>query len=231
RVPRLTGRSRGAAVAAARSAHVRLEFSGRYAAHATPGTVIAQQPRAGQQVRRDSEVRVVLSRGPAPVTVPTVSRESLADARKTLTGLGLQTVTRRVPAPGVTPGMVVGQSPSTGHSAHVGSIVTLSLAEVPQWRWLTTFQSEGSGPFTITGNRWRIVYRMAFQGTCTWIFFCSGPHARVLNAANGATVTSFGLNDGGQQSRTFTTGPGHYEMQITPGGDTADWSVQVQDYY
>jgi hypothetical protein len=30
---------------------------------------------------------------------------------------------------------------------------------------------------------------------------------------------------------TFNSGPGQYEITITPGSDNARWSVRVQDYY
>jgi hypothetical protein len=31
--------------------------------------------------------------------------------------------------------------------------------------------------------------------------------------------------------RTFDHGPGVYQVEITPGDDSARWSVQVEDYY
>ena len=109
--------------------------------------------------------------------------------------------------------------------------MALSVAETPSWRPLTTFQGGDSGAFHISGERWRLVYSMAYQGTCTWIFFCSGPTAHVVNATTGKDVGSFGLNDGSGELRAFSTGPGTYEVRVTPGGDNADWSVQVDDYY
>ena len=70
---------------------------------------------------------------------------------------------------------------------------------------------------------------MAYHGTCTWLVFCSGPHAHVLTPG-GSSIKSFGLNDGGPQTETFSTGPGTYEVRVTPGGDQARWSMQIQDY-
>ena len=71
---------------------------------------------------------------------------------------------------------------------------------------------------------------MAFQGTCTWILFCYGPSARVTDAA-GRYVAGFGLSDGSGQVQSFATGAGTYEVRVTPGGDDAGWSIEVQDYY
>ncbi|HZE04471.1 MAG TPA: hypothetical protein VE127_04555, partial [Solirubrobacteraceae bacterium] len=87
------------------------------------------------------------------------------------------------------------------------------------------------GVFRIVGQRWRISYSMGFQGTCTWILFCDGPTAHVINTATGQAVSAFGLNDGSGQTETFSTGPGTYEIRVTPGGDTAKWSVHVEDWF
>jgi hypothetical protein len=123
----------------------------------------------------------------------------------------------------------VAQNPAGG-SAPRGSTVTLSVAEVPQWHVVTAFTGSASGPFHIIGTHWRIVYRMAFQGTCTWILFCSGPSARVSDPA-GRYVAGFGLSDGNGQVQSFNTGAGTYDVRVTPGADDADWSLEVQDNY
>ena len=57
---------------------------------------------------------------------------------------------------------------------------------------------------------------MAFQGTCTWILFCSGPTARVMHAGSGDYVAGFGLQNGTGQGQSFDTGAGTYEIQVTP---------------
>jgi hypothetical protein len=176
-------------------------------------------------------VRVVISRGPAPVQLPAVVTESAGDAEHSLRSLGLRALTREVPAPGRAPGTVTAQRPAAGTAVPMQSTVTLDVAEVPRYRPLTTFSATGSSPLHIIGERWRIAYRMRFDGVCTWIFFCSGPTARVVNVATGATVARFGLSDGGEQYRSLATGPGEYEIRVQPGGDTASWSVGVEDLY
>ncbi len=72
---------------------------------------------------------------------------------------------------------------------------------------------------------------MAYQGTCTFILFCSGPNANVANVDNGATVAGLGLSDGGRQTQVFRSGPGTYSLTVRPGSDTARWSLSVEDYY
>ncbi len=231
RVPRLTGLRRAAAVAAGRRAHVRVAVGHRYSPTVPSGRAVAQHPGAGTLVARGARVTVILSRGPAPVPVPSVTGSNLPDAEHVLNSLGLRTAVDRVPAPGTTPGIVTAQSPGAHRSVAAHSTITLSVAETPQWRTVERFSGGDSGVFHITGQRWRIVYSMGFQGTCTWIFFCSGPSARVIDAGTGQTVHGFGLQDGTGQAQTFSTGPGSYEIRVTPGGDAANWSIEIDDYY
>jgi eukaryotic-like serine/threonine-protein kinase len=198
------------------------------------GVAIAQAPVAGKQVANGSTVQVVLSAGPPPVKVPSLVKQSIGDARSTLGSLGLAVHVTQVPAPGVQPGVVTNQSPSAGQYRAPHATVTLSVAETPQWRPLTTFSGQGPGqsvPFRIRGTQWRIVYRMDYIGTCTWIFFCSGPNAHVVALDGQADQVNFSLNQGQNQVRQFQSAPGLYQITVTPGGDTAGWSAEVDDDY
>jgi hypothetical protein len=227
RVPRLTGLSRSAARARARQ--LQAVFSSRYDP-AAKGTVVAQRPRAGARVAVGTRVRLTLSRGPAPVEVPVVGDASGAAASAAFSRLGLHTTVTPVAAPGVTPGTVIRTSPSAGRHLAKGSTVALFVAETPRWRPLTTITDTRPMTVRIRGTRWRVVYTMAYHGTCTWVLFCSGPHARI-STASGSSVAGFGLNDGGAQVQTFSTKPGTYQVKVTPGGDEARWSMQIQDDY
>jgi hypothetical protein len=231
RVPRLTDLSLASARAVARRAQLAPDVSHRYEAKLPAGTVAAQRPAARARVVVGARIQIVVSLGPAPVTVPPVTRGTRADAVRSLTSLRFRPTVHLVPAPGTPPGTVVGQSPAGGLAAPVGSRVGLTVAETPTWRSLTTFRGASSGAFHITGERWRIVYDMGFRGTCTWIFWCSGPTARVTNAATGQTVARFGLGDGSGRTRTLATGPGRYEIAVTPGGDQSAWSIRIADDY
>lgn len=230
RVPAFAGLTRAQVVTRARAAHVRPAFTTTYADRRT-GTAIAQRPRPGVRAADGARVTVTLSRGPAPVAVPLVVSEDATDAQSRLTALGLRYRVQTVPAPGIAAGTVSDQQPAAGQSAPVGSLVVLSVAEEPQWRPLTSFDGRRSVVFRIRGDRWRVVYRMAYQGVCTFIFFCSGPHARVADLSSGAAVADFGLNSGSGQIETVHSGPGLYQVDVTPGGDTATWSLEVEDYY
>jgi serine/threonine protein kinase len=227
RVPRLTGLSR--AQARARTGALKPLLSFRYD-HAAAGTVIAQRPRAGTRVSDGTPVKLTVSRGPAPVEVPVVADAGSGAARDAFSRLGLHTTVTQIAAPGVAPGTVIRTSPAAGRQVHFGATVSLFVAETPQWRPLETITDARPVTLRIRGTRWRVVYKMAYHGTCTWLVFCSGPQAHV-STPSGSSVDSFGMNDGGTQTETFSTRPGTYQVKVTPGGDQARWSMQVEDYY
>jgi serine/threonine-protein kinase len=233
RVPDLHGLAKPAVSSRLERIHLRPKVRSRYSLQPS-GTAIAQAPAPGSRLAEGSSVTVIFSSGPPPVAVPRVLGFSSGDAMSSLAQLGLRPAITPVPAPGVTPGTVTGQTPSAGSRLLPGSAVSLSVAETPRWRSLLTFTDQ-SGPkspaFQIRGSRWRIVYRMAYSGTCTFLFFCSGPSAHILDLERDATVSSFDLGDGGQQIQSFGTGRGTYQVSISPGDDSATWSMQIQDYY
>jgi eukaryotic-like serine/threonine-protein kinase len=232
-VPQLHGMRRRLIAAVSGHLSLRVVFGSRYS-QAAPGTAIAQIPRAGARVGEGTIVRVTLSRGARPVTVPRVVGSSAYDARATLSGVKLRAGVTDVPAPGVAAGTVTRQSPPAGASLRPGSEVAVSVAEAPRLRGLTSLAGVGGGhsvPFRILGSRWQISATMSYQGTCTFIFVCSGPSATVTNTSTGATVDQFDLAEGSGQPRMIDSGPGTYRIAISPGSDSARWAVKVDDYY
>ncbi len=231
RVPSVRGLTKNAATGRLRHDHLEPRFSTAYSARPS-GIVIGQRPAAGTRLSDGSGVRVILSKGPPPVAVPRVVGISATDARTALDRIGLKTSTAQIPAPGYAAGVVVRQAPAAGAELSPAGTVSLSVAEQPQWRTLTSFTgARASVPFRIRGTRWRIVYGMSYQGVCAFIVFCSGPSGQVADLGHGSSGGSFDLNEGSGQIRTFESGPGLYQLKISPGSDSANWSVQVQDYY
>ena len=232
-VPPLQGMTKGRIIATAHRDGFHAAFSGRYS-NGPRSTAIGQNPAPGTRVGDGATVQVVLSRGPRPVPVPSLLGESSSSAETTLSGLKLRADVTQVPAPGAATGTITHQSPSAGTGVAPGSTVSLWAAEPPQLRPVTSFSSDGNGrsvPFRIRGSRWEITYGMGFQGTCTFIFFCSGPSATVINLGNGSTVDEFHLGEGSSENRIFKSGPGVYQITVSPGDDTADWRIHVDDYY
>jgi eukaryotic-like serine/threonine-protein kinase len=232
-VPRLVGLRKARVTVKARLAEVHPSFSRRYSS-APEGVAIDQTPAAGTRIDDGGTIRVVLSRGPAPVLVPQFVGGGAGAASAVLQRHGLRAQLDQVPAPGQTPGVVTGQAPAAGARLARGKTVTLSVAETPRWRPLTSFAGDSHGqsvPFSIRGTQWRVVYGMGYEGLCTLIFICSGPGAQVTNLKAGSTLTHFDLNKGSQETQIFKSGPGLYQITVSPGSDTAHWSISVQDYY
>ncbi|MBV9607335.1 MAG: PASTA domain-containing protein, partial [Solirubrobacterales bacterium] len=233
RVPELRGLTRRAVAGKLRRAHLRVDFTTQFAG-AKVGTAVAQTPAVGTRVKQDSAIQVALSKGPRPVAVPSLAGQSAAEATARLHRIALNAKLVYVPAPGTAPGIVTGQSPAGGHHLRPHSTVTLSVAETPSWRTVTSFAGDGAGhsvAFKIRGSGWRVVYQMTYNGTCDFVLFCEGPSAQVIGLGTSTTDTSFGMSDGGSETRVFNTGPGEYQIAIKPGLDDARWSFTVQDWY
>jgi hypothetical protein len=112
--------------------------------------------------------------------------------------------------------------------------VTLFAAETPQWRPITSISGDGAGrsvPFRVRGTRWRIVYHMRYQGMCTFIIFCSGPNASITSIDGRSHPNGFDLSEGQNEVQQFDSGAGVYQVTVTPGSDTARWSMRIEDYY
>jgi serine/threonine-protein kinase len=96
----------------------------------TVGTVLAQDPSAGQRVIQGTVVRINVSQGPRPVAVPNVVGQSYDAAAGSLTAAGFQV--RRVDVQANSPaGTVVAQDPGAGTSEPPGSSVIVSVSKGP----------------------------------------------------------------------------------------------------
>ncbi|MGC5345927.1 Stk1 family PASTA domain-containing Ser/Thr kinase [Streptomyces sp. DT171] len=94
------------------------------------GTVISSDPKAGERIRGNGSVSLVVSRGPEIVAVPDVRGSTLADARRALTKRGL--------APGMVTtefsestarGEVIRTDPAGGAERHPDSAVALVVSK------------------------------------------------------------------------------------------------------
>jgi eukaryotic-like serine/threonine-protein kinase len=112
-----------------------------------------------------------------------------------------------------------------------GSTVTLRVAEVPTWKTVTTFAGTASPVFRIQGSRFRVVYNVDNEKSCTLWIFCSRSSAQVSDTTSGETVDAFDLSDGDNQAQTFDTGPGSYQIKVDPASGDARWSFSVEDWY
>jgi serine/threonine-protein kinase len=172
--------------------------------------------------------------GPARARVPGVVGRQAGSAFGLLAHAGLRHKTTYVVGDGASAGTVLAQSPRPGAAARRGATVSLSVAERPRWRTLTTFAGDGDGrsvPFRIEGRRWRVSYSMSYAGTCTFVLVCFGPSAQPSDLRTGARLEAFDLSSGSAHGHTYDSGPGLYDVVVSSGDDSAHWRMSVQDYY
>jgi serine/threonine-protein kinase len=129
-VPNVVGQSRDQAVSALTSAGLKPNVVPVNSLEDV-NTVLATAPKAGTEVLEGTAVRVNVSSGPKPVTVPNVIGSPFESAESALQGVGFAVAREEVedtePA-----GTVVGQNPAAGTQQGKGSVVTLQVSSGPQ---------------------------------------------------------------------------------------------------
>ena len=93
-------------------------------------TVLAQDPPAGTKIKQGSTVRINVSKGPQPVTVPDVTGLLYDQAAAQLGSLGFK-VTKAEVESDQPAGMVLAETPPANSSASKGSAITLSVSKGP----------------------------------------------------------------------------------------------------
>ena len=94
--------------------------------------VVSSLPKAGEKLRPGAKVALVVSDGPAEVTVPNVVGKNVNDATSLLTAAGLKVTARPVFSDTVPKDSVVAQDPKQGTKAHRTDTVTLDVSKGPQ---------------------------------------------------------------------------------------------------
>jgi eukaryotic-like serine/threonine-protein kinase len=125
-VPQLVGLNRRAAERVAETANLTVVRK-TVASDKPAGTVVAQDPAAGEDVKVGSNVTVTVSHGPGLVTVPSVRGLTLDQAIDQLTSLGLVPRVIRVPS-SVAEDTVIVQDPSPGQRVKRGATVRLNVS-------------------------------------------------------------------------------------------------------
>jgi eukaryotic-like serine/threonine-protein kinase len=129
-VPELTGMNQSDASAALSSAGLKLgEVSQDYNTKVEKGLVISQSPSSGEEVAKNSEVAITVSRGPQVVAVPNVSGKTQDAATQALTAVGLQVQVETETSTEVQEGLVISQSPAAGENVPKGSTVTITVSK------------------------------------------------------------------------------------------------------
>jgi eukaryotic-like serine/threonine-protein kinase len=132
-VPDLAGEEVGAAEKALEGTHLRvggtpLVFSQKVA----KDHVVRTDPAPGTSVKRDTGVRLFVSKGPKPVDVPDLRGAGKDDAVAKLEALGLGVEVTEQYSDDVGEGLVVGHDPGPGQTVGKGSTVTVVVSKGPQ---------------------------------------------------------------------------------------------------
>jgi eukaryotic-like serine/threonine-protein kinase len=170
------------------------------------GLVISTEPPAGTEVQLGSSVTMLVSSGPAPVTVPELTGQSQTSAEAALAEAGLELgvltpkLTTTQPS-----GTVLSQSPSAGRSVRAGSKVNLTVAQEPKETALPSVigESEVSAIATLekAGFKAKTFNEATSEATQVGMVLKQSPVAGA-KARKGTTVT---LDIGALSPSTTTT--------------------------
>ena len=131
-VPGVVGLTLDAATAALAEANLALgSVTEAFDAVVPAGEVISSDPAAGESLRADSAVSLVVSKGPRPVRLPDLSGTPADEAVTTLEDAGLVVTTTEEYSYSIAEGLVVSSSPGAGTRVEVGGSVTLVVSLGP----------------------------------------------------------------------------------------------------
>ena len=102
-----------------------------YSAGKPKGTVMRTTPKAGDMVKPGSTVVLDVSKGPAPITLPSFVGRSVTDAQNFLSRAKLSVNVQRVALDGVPTDQVASQDPASGSQVTAGTSVTLTVSSGP----------------------------------------------------------------------------------------------------
>jgi beta-lactam-binding protein with PASTA domain/predicted Ser/Thr protein kinase len=160
-VPGLVGQQSTEAVAALTRLHLKPDVH-EVNSNLPVNQVTAQDPPAGTKLPVGQSVRINVSKGPQPISVPSVLSLPIDQATSTLRAAGFQVSPRFVnsPQPANT---VIDQSPAAGTSAGKNSVVSLTISNGPKTSTVPDVSSTdlGSAEQTLKASGFRpvVVYQ------------------------------------------------------------------------
>ena len=172
------------------------------------GTVLAQDPPPQTNSTVGSTVWINVSKGPQPVSVPSVIGEPIDQASSELQAAGFNVSTRYVednqPA-----NTVIGQSPSSGQSAGKGSTVSLTVSKGPKTSTVpdVTSTDVGSAEQTLqaSGFRFKVVYQDVTDPTQVDLVLGQDPAGGTQQPGKTVVTLTVGRQAGGTTTTTDTT--------------------------
>jgi eukaryotic-like serine/threonine-protein kinase len=130
-VPDVVGRSEEDARGALEGAGLTVRTQQRESETEEPGTVLEQDPAAGEEVERGAEVTLTVAEAPPPVELPDVVGEQEDAARAALDDAGFEVRVREQDVTDAAQdGVVVDQNPPGGEMREAGSRVTIVVGRL-----------------------------------------------------------------------------------------------------
>ncbi len=147
--PALAGLNATEVADALGAAGLRAEITESYNATIPAGTVISQSVAPGSNTESGSGVKVIISKGPAPVGVPSVVGMTEEEASATLSAAGFKMKATEASS-AATEGTIFAQSPVANGSAAKGSTVAVSVSlggGGSQYNLRGTWKSKGGSTY------------------------------------------------------------------------------------
>ena len=127
-VPNVIGSDRASAEAALKNAGFSVMVDEQYSETVAAGQVISQSETSGSNIKKNSTVLIVVSKGAQMITVPNVVGKDSDSAVKAMTDSGLSVSTALQSSDIVAAGQVISQSVGAGTSVKPGTPVTLIVS-------------------------------------------------------------------------------------------------------
>jgi len=208
-VPALVGQQSTDAVAALKGVHLTAEV------HEVPsakpaGEVTAQDPAPGTKEPEGTSVRINVSKGPTPVSVPNVVGQPIASASSTLQGAHLKVSTTFVDSsePANT---VIDQSPKPGDTAGEGSVVSLTVSNGPKTSTVPDVTSLDLGTAQQTlhdsGFRPQVVYQDTTDPNSDGLVLAENPQGGTQLKPGSTVILTVGRLVTATTTATTTTTP------------------------
>jgi serine/threonine-protein kinase len=144
-LPDLAGKTADEATAALQGLGLELGgLSQAFDAKVPEGSVISSDPAAKAEVARGSTVSLVVSKGPQPIGVPTVTGLPRDQAEAAVTGLGLKFAAEDAFDDTVPEGVVISQDPASG-TLVAGQTVKVVVSKGPQFVTVPDVQGKQIG--------------------------------------------------------------------------------------
>jgi len=131
-IPRVSGLSRDRAEALLRRTGLTIGQVLEQPGAEARGTVLSAQPEPGTVVPEGTAVEIVVSAGPAELTMPDIVGRELVEARALIEQLGLSVGDTQVDSTSQLPrGVIIAQSPAAGSSVAPGTVIALRVSGRP----------------------------------------------------------------------------------------------------